>query len=326
LQQLARTKLAPGIVVGGELREPDALAEALKAFFKEHKLPRRGVRLGVANNRIGVRTLEIAGIEDPKQLDNAIRFRAQEVLPIPIDEAVLDYRILDETKDEDGKTVKRALLVVAYRELVDRYVAACNKAGIQLVGIDLEAFALLRALRAPAPPEEQVDAAVVAVSVGYDRSTFAISDGRECLFTRVLDWGGAALNVAIARAIDAAPSEAEPFKRELEVDGTRAWEGLTTNQVELAHDAVRRQIQEFARDLVSSLQFYQAQPDSLGIGEIVLTGGSSHLRGLAEELERLIGVPVALGDPLARVVVHKNVPEHPQIGSLAVAIGLGIDD
>ena len=79
LVQAARVPLEHGIVVNGELRDPEALAVALKAFFAAHRLPRRGVRLGIANNRIGVRTFDVTGIEDPKQLANAIRFRAQEV-------------------------------------------------------------------------------------------------------------------------------------------------------------------------------------------------------------------------------------------------------
>ena len=93
-----------------------------------------------------------------------------------------------------------------------------------------------------------------------------------------------------------------------------------------AREAVRRQLQSFARELVSSLQFYQNQPDSLGIGEIVLTGGTVHLRGLAEELQTLIGVNVRPGDPLARVKVGKKIKDAEQIGSLAIAIGLGIED
>src|SRR5207247_5881414 len=120
------------------------ISTALKDFFTKHKLPRRGVRLGIANNRIGVRTFDVDGIEDPKQLANAVRFRAQEALPIPIDEAVLDYQVLGEGVTEEGEPTRRILLVVAYRELIDRYVDACKKAGITLAGIDLEAFALLR--------------------------------------------------------------------------------------------------------------------------------------------------------------------------------------
>jgi type IV pilus assembly protein PilM len=324
--QFAREDLNPGIVSAGELREPDLLAEALKEFFRKHKLPKRGVRLGIATNRIGVRTLEIAGINDPKQLANAIRFRAQEALPIPIDEAVLDYHVLSESTNAEGETVRKILLVLAYRDLIDRYVSACKQAGINLVGIDLEAFALLRALAAPRDEGVAAQAALVAVTVGFDRTTFAVSDGRVCEFTRVLDWGGHSLNVALARALDLAPSEVEQIKRSLSLDGVEVPEGLTAEQAQKAREALTRQVQSFARELVSSLQFYQNQPGSLGIGEIVLTGGTAHLQGLAESLEKLIGVRVRVGDPLVRVKVSKKLGDPEQLGSLAVAIGLGIED
>jgi len=327
LVQVARQELEPGVVVGGELRDPDALSAALKDFFKRHKLPRQGVRLGIANNRIGVRIFDIAGIDDVKQLENAVRFRAHEVLPIPIEEAVIDWQVLDEREDENGGITRRILLVVAYRELLDRYVDACKKAGIKLIGIDLEAFALLRAVAEPLPPEAgAANAAIVVVAVGHDRSTFAVSNGRVCEFTRVLDWGGATLNVAIARELDIAPSEAEPVKRALSLTHGDTPEGFTEDQANRAREAIRRQLQSFARELVSSLQFYQNQPDSLGIGEIVLTGGSVHLRGLAEELQALIGVSVRPADPLMRVKVGRKIKDAEQVGSLAIAIGLGIED
>jgi type IV pilus assembly protein PilM len=324
--QVARGPLEPGIVVGGELRDPDRLADALRAFFARHKLPKRGVRLGIANSRIGVRVFELEGIDDPRQLANAIRFRAQEALPIPLDEAVLDYQVLDERVDEDGRTVRRILLVVAYRELIDRYVNACRKAGIQLVGIDLEAFALLRALFPSAPaPGGAEPAALVAVSLGADRSTFAVSNGTTCEFTRVLDWGGVSLDVALARALDLAPSEAEPIKRAVGLEDGGAYEGLTEEQVATAQEALRREVQTFARELVSSLQFYQNQPGSLGIAEIVITGGTAHLAGLAEQLQKLIGVRVCVGDPLEHVRTGKRLRSDEQIGSLSVAIGLGVE-
>ncbi|MFN2628580.1 MAG: type IV pilus assembly protein PilM [Gaiellaceae bacterium] len=327
LLQLARRPLEPGIVVGGELRDPEALAEQLKIFFSANKLPRKNVRLGIASNRIGVRIFDVVGIQDTKALTNAIQFRAQEALPIPLDEAVLDYHVLSESVDGEGQLSRRILLVVAYRELVERYIAACRKAGIILTGIDLEAFALLRALAAPRPADVDATAAFVAVSIGYDRSTFAVSDGRVCEFTRVLEWGGAALNVALARALDRAPSEVENIKLGLRLDGTgESPAGLSAEQWAAALDAVRKQLQIFARELVSSLQYYQNQPGTLGIGEIVVTGGTAHLPGLAEELQRLIGVRVRVGDPFVRLKVAKKIGFPEQLGSLAVAIGLGIED
>jgi type IV pilus assembly protein PilM len=327
LVQLARTPLEPGVVVGGELRDPDRLAEALRDFFKKNKLPRRGVRLGLANNRIGVRVFELSGIDDPAQLGNAVRFRAQDALPISLDEAVVDWRILEEREDEPGARIHRVLLVVAHRALVDGYVDACKRAGIKLAGVDLEAFGLLRALAVPSPEAaEKPGAGVVVVAVGRDRSTLAVSDGTHCEFARVLDWGGFALDTAIARALDATPFEVEPVKRALSAsaDGDVP-EGLTPQQASAAREAIRAQLDLFARELVSSLRFYQSQPGSLGIGEIVLTGGSSQLARFDQELERALGVRVRVGDPLIRVKVGKKVRTPEELGSLASAIGLGID-
>ena len=325
LLDAVREPLDPGVVVSGELRDPDELAVALQRFFERHKLPKKGVRLGISNNRIGVRVFEIEGVTDARQLENAIRFRAEEVLPIPLDEAVLDYVVLDDEVREDGTPVQRILLVVAYREVVERFLQACRGAGLEVVGVDLEAFALLRSLSEPTELPAGAGA-LVAVAVGHDRTTIAVSSGRHCEFARVLDWGGWSLNVAIARALDLAPSEVEPFKRQLSFSEERTIEGLTPEKAAKAREAVQRSLAAFARELVSSLHFYQAQPGALGIGEIVLTGGTAHMDGLPEAVGRLVGVPARLGDPFKRVKVGRNVSLDLQHGSLAVAIGLGIED
>ena len=274
---------------------------------------------------------DVDPIPDRQGLQLHFRIHAARPATLGIHALMFPYDRLHQTfvnVYEDGQLVRRILLVVAYRELIDRYVAACKKAGVRLAGIDLEAFALLRALGDPLPADAPPsDAALVVVSVGHDRSTFAVSDGRVCEFTRVLDWGGSTLDVAIARELDCAPSEAEPVKRELSLAAANVPEGLTQDQADRAREAVRRQLQTFARELVSSLQFYQNQPGSLGIGEIVITGGTAHLGGVADELQRLIGVRVEVGDPLLRVKLGKKLREaDEQLGSLAVAIGLGIED
>jgi type IV pilus assembly protein PilM len=326
LLRIARAALPAGVVVGGELRDPEQLAGALKALFRKNKLPQTCVRLGIANNRIGVRTIEISGIDDEGQLANAVRFRAQEALPIPLDEAVLDYRILADTVDEQGVRNCRVLLVVAHRELVERYVSACRKAGLKLIGIDLEAFGLLRAVANPAEAP-QSDAAVVCLAIGHDRSTLAVSDGRFCEFTRVLAWGGSDLDVAVARTLDLTPAVAEPLKRELAGGETGETAGLDAAQADEARAAMAAELRSFARELVGSLRFYQEQPNSLGIGEIMISGGASATGGLASELARLIGIPVRVADPLARIRVPRKLKSlNGSTGSLAVAVGLGIEE
>lgn len=319
LVKAARHTLPPDVVVGGEVRDSEALANEISTFFHDADLPRKNVRLGIGSSRTGVRVFERPTVDDPRQLANAIRFRAYETLPIPIEEAMLDYHIVEETNTPD-----RVLLAVAYRDLVDRFAATCAAAKIDLVGIDIEAFALLRAVGGePLSAGERAEAARVAVSIGHDRTTVAVSDGRLCEFTRVLDWGGARVTAAIGRALDVDPAEAETVKRTLDISSTaETGDERTTKAVE----AARREVNGLARELASSLHFYQDQPDSLGFAEITITGGGAHLQGLAEQLEELIGIHVRVADPFARVGSGHGISSNGQDGALAVAIGLGIED
>jgi len=328
--RIARTSLPHGVVDGGEVRDPAALGRALTEFFAANSLPRRNVRLGLANSRIGVRVIEVAGIDDEEQLENAIGFRAHEMLSVSLDEAVIDYHVLSTETDDDGSVTRKVLLVVAYRDSVERYLAATDAAKLDLTGIDLEAFALLRAVSEPVAVEEDAhpEAATTVVNIGHERTTLAVSDSAVCSFARVLEWGGSEIGAAISRALKVAPAEGESLKQGLSLEpGHEGIEDLPDAKAAEAIEAVRYELQRLVRELLSSLRFHQSQPGSLAIGEIQLTGGTSGIPGLAAELEKeLGGIPVRLADPLARVQLADGVDltDHP--GAYAVALGLGIED
>ncbi len=329
LVQAARVPLEPGIVVDGDVRDKVALANALKSFFEDNGLPRKDVRIGLASNRIGVRTSDVVGIDDAQRFDNAVRFKAHEVLPVAVHESVLDYRVIDERASENGESLRRVLLVVAPRDQLEPYLDVCREAGLRLAGVDLEALGLLRAFVEPKAVRAADDTATVVVSIGHEASTLLVAGGGACEFTRVFDWGGGVLQDAIATELDVHAAEAGTILRHLALSGTpRPLASLDDEARQRAMDAVRSKLTPFARELVSSLQFYQTQPDSLGIGEIVITGGTSHLVGLADSLHQMIGVNVRVGDPLQRVVARTALDPalEATIGSLAVPIGLAIED
>ncbi len=329
LVRVARTPLDPGIVVSGEVRDITGLARALDEFFAEQKLPRKNVRLGIGTNRVGVRTLEVDGIEDERQLGNAVAFRAHEALSIPMDQAVLDYHLLGSTRSAEGVVTHRVVLAAAYREPIDHFVAAFQAAGIELTGIDVEAFALLRAVAPPRPSaaEGPEPTAVVALAIGNDRSTLAISDGEISDFTRVLEWGGAKLDAAISRELGLSTEESRELKLAVDLrDGDWASDEGADPRVGRAREAVNRELANLARELIASLQFYQGQPGSYAIGEILVTGGTTRMNGFAEALERLIRARVRLADPLSSVQVGApEIADRDDLASLAVAIGLGVE-
>ncbi len=141
----------------------------------------------------------------------------------------------------------------------------------------------------------------------------------------MLDWGGVRVTAAIERALDVDAEEADRIKHTIDISA-RAAEEPVDERTTKAAEAARREVTGLARELASSLHFYQDQPDSLGFAEITVTGGGAHLQGLAEQLEELIGISVRVADPFARVGSGHGISSNGQDGALAVAIGLGIED
>jgi type IV pilus assembly protein PilM len=188
---MASVALEPGITTDGEVRDPTALSRAIKDLFADHGLPRR-VRLGVANQQIVVRQLEMPVIVDSDDREAAIRFQAAEAIAMPLDEAVLDYQTLGEVTAADGTKKERLLIVAARESMVAKLVDAVKGAGLKPAGIDLNAFALVRMLGQGAATGPDVgETAQVLCHLGTV-TNLAIASGSACLFTRPLQtaWQG----------------------------------------------------------------------------------------------------------------------------------------
>jgi type IV pilus assembly protein PilM len=177
-------ELPAGLIADGEVVNRDGLTEALKNFVAEAGLP-KGVRLGVANQQIVVRVVELPRIEDEKQRDAAVRFQAAEAIAMPLDEAVLDHQIAGFTEAPDGSPRMQVVLVAARRSMVEALLASAKDAGLKPEGVDLDAFALVRTLAAGGDDDQSGDSACVYCHLG-GVSNLAIAVGSACFFTRPL--------------------------------------------------------------------------------------------------------------------------------------------
>jgi type IV pilus assembly protein PilM len=153
LVRAATESLGPGLFHEGEVVDVDGLADRVKAFFKEHDLPKR-IRLGVASQKIALRVLELPAIDNDQELEAAIRFQAQEELPMPLEQAVLDYHVLERVDNGEGGRM-RVVVVGVRRDTVEHLLAVARKAGLQPELVDLSAFAMIRALYVPPGPTPQ---------------------------------------------------------------------------------------------------------------------------------------------------------------------------
>jgi type IV pilus assembly protein PilM len=179
----ASQELPAGLVRDGEVVDSDGLADAIKSFVQSAGLPKT-VRLGVANQQIVVRVVELPRIDDPAQRDSAVRFQAAEAIAMPLDEAVLDHQVAGYAEALDGTPRMQVVLVAARRSMIDALLQAAKKAGLKPEGVDLDAFALVRTLAA-APAGSPDETARVFCHLG-GVSNLAIAVGSTCLFTRTL--------------------------------------------------------------------------------------------------------------------------------------------
>src|ERR687893_1082575 len=162
--QSASHELPEGLVRDGEVADVQALGEQLRTFAANAGLP-KGVRLGVANQQIVVRVIELPRIEDEKQRDAAVRFQAAEAIAMPLDDAVLDHQVAGYTEAPDGTPRMQVVLVAARRSMIEGLLEAAKQAGLKPEGVDLDAFALVRTL-ATATEDAPEDTARVYCHLG----------------------------------------------------------------------------------------------------------------------------------------------------------------
>jgi type IV pilus assembly protein PilM len=294
--------LSPGAFHEGEVADPDSLAASLKSLFSQHKLSKR-VRLGVGNQQVVVRTLRLPAIEDPKELEAAVRFQAQEQIPMPLDQAVLEHQVVGGVAAEEGGTPQLDVVVVAARrDMVHSFLAPLKRAGLEPVGVDLTAFAMIRALAgldaAEVEPGSRPASAVLYCSVG-DVTNLAVARGRACLFTRVSQVGLETTAATLAGNRGLAAEHARQWLAHVGLE--RPIEELEGDPETLAE--ARRVLEEGVTVLVDelrlSLDYYGAQESAVPVERIVLCGPGSSIAGVGGRMEESLGLPIATSRPPA---------------------------
>ena len=206
----------------GEIVDAAAVTAAIQRLWKELSLRKGEVRVGVASPRVLVRTVDLPVMSEV-DLAGALRFQAQELIPIPLDEAVLDFQVLEELPvgepAADGTPpaqMQRILLAAAHRETVANLVGAVQAAGLTVAAVDLVPLALIRAIGRRV--SDNGPGAEAIVSVGGGVTVMVAHEAGLPRFVRILGLGGRLLTEAIARDLEIPFDQAEALKRQTEPD------------------------------------------------------------------------------------------------------------
>ncbi|MHB8658510.1 MAG: type IV pilus assembly protein PilM [Solirubrobacteraceae bacterium] len=315
VERAAVADLPPGVVREGEVIDVAALAGVLKKLFADHNLGRR-VRLGVANQRIVVRTLDLPPMDDPKQLASAVRFQAQDHIPMPLDQAVLEHHSLGVVKTAEGLR-SRVVLVAARRDMIDRLLEAANQAGLRPQGIDLSAFAMIRALHQAGGSD-----AALYVSVG-GMTNVAVAVGTSCVFTRTLAHGTEAMAGELAERCGLTLGHARGWLTHVGLLSDLAQIEGEQRIVETARTVASEGTRRIADEVRNTLDFYSMQEGAASVQRVVLTGPAVSVPGFAERFAESFVLPLEVGTVLEG---HPGALGGIDPGRLAVAAGLTLEE
>ena len=315
----AQVPLQPGAVENGEVREADAVAEGLRELWTRGGFKSRRVYMGVGNQRVVVREVALPSMPE-KELRQSLGFQVQEFIPMPVDEAVLDFHVIEET-EIDGRQMLRLLLVAAQKAMVDTLVASATAAKLEPLGLDLVPFALVRAVGAVSAGmdlEERGGEAIV--DVGAHVTNIVVHSGGETRFVRILPSGGRDVTNAIARALSIDEEAAERLKRGEPGDDA-------SETIERAMEVSLQRATQFVDEIRSSLEFYTAQTQGARIDRLLISGGGSKLQGLLEIVRQRIPVAVEQGRVFDHITSQLSLSPGAQAEAepvLATAVGLAI--
>jgi type IV pilus assembly protein PilM len=272
------------------------------------------VAVGVSNQKVVVRLIDLPFMEHD-ELEGAIQYQAQDYIPIPIDEAILDFQIIGDYMTPADEHMMEVLLVAAQRDMIGNVVGAVQGAGLKLAQIDVTAFALVRALFGDASalfdevtPGEA--SAVIHISSGL--TNIAVVEKGVPRFTRVSSLAGNQFTQAVANVRNMTFDEAEDLKTRVglpSLDGAAfPVQGIDPEVVRVSQEALEREANKFIAEVRRSLDYYLTQATQVRtITSIYLTGSGALLRHLPNYLEKGLQTRVILGDALARVQTSGGV-------------------
>jgi type IV pilus assembly protein PilM len=325
----AQVPLPAGAVENGEVRDAEAVSEALRVLWTKGGFRSRKAWMGVGNQRVVVREIALPTMPE-KELRQSLGFQVQEFIPMPVDEAVLDYHLIEEI-EVDGRQMLRLLLVAAQRAMVDTLVSAATNAKLEPMGLDLVPFAMVRAVGATgAGMELERTGGEAVVDVGAHVTNIVVHAAGETRFVRILPSGGRDITVAIARGMSVEDDVAERLKRgemlsdpEPTPEEVRVFAGQHAQALEIA----MQRATQFVDEIRSSLEFYTAQTQGARIDRLLVSGGGSKLEGFIDIVRQRIPVTVEPGRVFSKVGSQLSLSPDAQAEAepvLATAVGLAI--
>lgn len=323
LVELARERNAFSLITAGSIPTPpkaltsniqadmEALAIAIKKLLKDTGARSRTVNLALPESQVFTRVIEVPPLSQ-RELASAIKWEAEQYIPLPLDQVNLDFSVLREAKDTTTGKME-VLLVAAPKALIDKYMVIMDMVEMTVAGIETEIIAASRSLvRSTAT----IKTAMV-VSLGAKTTDLAILRSGILTFTRSISAGDEAMSRALMQALGFERSQADEFKKAYGLDKSKL-EGKIVTAVKPIMDTI---LGEMKRALV----YYQERYKEDRIDAVVLSGGTARLPGMVVYIAEAMGIEAQMANPWVGIHIDPRFAILNNEGpTFAVAVGLAL--
>jgi type IV pilus assembly protein PilM len=336
LQRYGVVGVPMGSVVEGEIVDADAVASAIRQLMRTIGLRGANATVGVSNQKVVVRLIDLPYMEDA-ELQGAIRYQAQDYIPIPVEEAILDFQIIGDYMTSADEHMNEVLLVAAQRDMIDETVQAVERSGLKLTAIDVTPFAVVRGIfgvsRSVLPDDTEAAGeatAVIHMSAGI--TNIVVVENGVPRFTRVSSLAANEMTRAVATALDITLDEADDLKQRVGLPGVDETgigadipSDIDPERVRGVQEALERQVSKFMAEVRRSLDYYLTQTSQVrAIRRILLTGSGAKLRNFDSYIARGLQAEVELADAMRWVSVPSQYQALLQADRLGATAAIGL--
>ncbi len=323
LIELGRERSGATLLAGGSIPTPpkaltsvvpaeyEAVAIAIKKLIKDTGCHSRAVNISLPESQVFTRVIEVPQLSE-RELATAIKWEAEQYIPLPLDQVNIDFTILRDSK-ATGTGKMEVLLVAAPKTLLEKYLTILELTEVTTESAETEIIATARALVRSTSTVKTV----MIASLGAQTTDLAILHNGILAFTRSISAGGEALSRAVAKGLDFNLIQAEEYKKTY---------GLERDKLEGKILAASKPIMEtIVGEMKRAVAFYSEKHKEERIEAIILNGGTARLPGMVVYIAETMGIETQLANPW--VGIRKDPRQSildSDAATFTVAVGLAL--
>ncbi len=285
----------------GSMPEETLVLQSLVDVWHKNKLKGKDVRLVISDPGIYLRHVTIPVVEH-NELSKAVKWQIEKFVPFPIDDASVDYQVIENDSKAD-KTQMAVIVVAVERKIIDKYLRLLKALKIVPSLIDIAPFSIAKAVMKMYGLTSKET--ILIVDIGFKTTSMVIVQGKNLLMVRSIETAGDQFTRVISESCGVDRATAEKVKREYMLSA----DNINPPASEKVASAIVGLCGELVKEIERSFAYCERESLVEGIDKIVLCGGGANLNGLDKFISRQLGLPVEVADISKHVSGHKEFSE-----------------